>query len=135
MTMTLKNKFDYIIEYFEKLDFTILTSISEGQPLSILESFAAKRPCVTTDVGCCNELLDGMPGDTLGKAGYYVPPMQREKLADAMEILCESRQLRLQMGLIGQRRAYEHFRYNIMLTKYRDLYKEVENEWPELVLN
>lgn len=118
-----------IIEYFEKLDFTLLTSISEGQPLSVLESFAARRPCVTTDVGCCNELLNGSPGDTLGKAGYFVPPMQRERLADAMELLCESRELRLKMGEIGQRRAYEYYRYNIMLTKYRNLYKEVENEW------
>ena len=58
-----------IIEYFEKLDFTLLTSISVGQPLSVLESFAARRPCVTTDVGCCSELLNGKPGDTLGKAG------------------------------------------------------------------
>lgn len=119
-----------IVEYFEKLDFTLLTSISEGQPLSVLESFAARRPCVTTDVGCCNELLNGAPGDTLGKAGYFVPPMQRERLADAMELLCESRELRLKMGEIGQRRAYEYYRYNIMLTKYRNLYKEVENEWP-----
>lgn len=124
-----------IIEYFEKLDFTLLTSISEGQPLSVLESFAAKRPCVTTDVGCCNELLDGGPGDTLGKAGFYVPPMQRDKLANAMEKLCESRELRLQMGEIGQKRTYENFRYNIMLTKYRQLYREVEEEWPELALN
>ena len=118
-----------IIEYFEKLDFTLLTSISEGQPLSVLESFAAKRPCVTTDVGCCSELLAGKPTDTFGIAGYCVPPMQREKLADAMEKLCESRELRLQMGEIGQKRAYEYFRYNIMLTKYRDLYKEVESQW------
>lgn len=120
-----------IIEYFEKLDFTLLTSISEGQPLSILESFAARRPCVSTDVGCCRELLDGKPGDTLGKAGYYVPPMQREKLADAMERLCESRELRLQMGEIGQKRTYETYRYHIMLTKYRNLYREVEEQWQE----
>ena len=124
-----------IIEYFEKLDFTLLTSISEGQPLSVLESFAARRPCVTTDVGCCSELLNGKPGDTLGKAGYFVPPMQRGKLADAMEKLCESRELRLKMGEVGQKRTYENFRYNIMLTKYRELYKEVENEWPALALN
>jgi glycosyltransferase involved in cell wall biosynthesis len=124
-----------VIEYFEKLDFTLLTSISEGQPLSVLESFAARRPAVTTDVGCCNELLNGKPGDTLGKAGYFVPPMQREKLADAMELLCESRELRIKMGEIGQKRAYENFRYEIMLTKYRNLYKEVEDEWQELVLN
>lgn len=118
-----------IIEYFEKLDFTLLTSISEGQPLSVLESFAARRPCVTTDVGCCRELLLGKPGDSFGRAGYCVPPMQREKLADAMEKLCQSRQLRLSMGEAGQKRVYEYFRYNIMLTKYRDLYKEVETEW------
>lgn len=118
-----------IIEYFEKLDFTLLTSISEGQPLSVLESFAAMRPAVTTDVGCCNELLLGKEGDPFGRAGYCVPPMQREKLADAMEALCESRELRLQMGEAGQKRAYEYFRYNIMITKYRELYKEVESFW------
>ena len=122
-------------EYFEKLDFTLLTSISEGQPLSVLESFAARRPAVTTDVGCCSELLNGKPGDTLGKAGYFAPPMQREKLADAMEHLCESSELRRKMGDIGQKRTYEYYRYEIMLTKYRNLYKEVEKEWPGLVLN
>ena len=61
--------------------------------------------------------------------------MQRGKLADAMERLCESRELRLKMGEIGQKRTYEHYRYDIMLTKYRDLYKEVEEEWPGLDLN
>jgi glycosyltransferase involved in cell wall biosynthesis len=124
-----------IIEYFEKLDFTLLTSISEGQPLSVLESFAARRPAVTTDVGCCRELLNGKPGDTLGQAGFFAPPMQREELADAMERMCESRELRLRMGEIGQRRAYEYYRYEIMLTKYKNLYREVENEWPELGSN
>ena len=118
-----------ITEYFKKLDFTLLTSISEGQPLSVLESFAARRPAVTTDVGCCNELLDGKPGDTLGRAGLYVPPMQREKLADAMEALCDSKELRLQMGEVAQQRAAKDFKYDIMLTKYRNVYKEVENEW------
>ncbi|MFR7798548.1 MAG: glycosyltransferase [Collinsella sp.] len=54
-----------VVEYMEKLDFTILTSISEGQPLSVLESLAARRPCVTTEVGCCRELLEGAPATTL----------------------------------------------------------------------
>ena len=74
-----------IQKYMEKLDFTILTSISEGQPLSVLESMAARRPCVCTDVGCCRELLEGKQGDPFGLAGYCVPPMYREGLADAME--------------------------------------------------
>ena len=109
----------------------MLTSISEGQPLSVLESLAAKRPAVTTDVGCCSELLNGKEGDPYGKAGLYVPPMQREKMADAMEKLCESRELRLQMGEAGQRRTEAYFQYHIMLTKYRELYEEVEKEWQE----
>ncbi|MFR4625800.1 MAG: glycosyltransferase [Dorea formicigenerans] len=58
-----------IVKYMEKLDFTILTSISEGQPLSVLESLAARRPCVTTDVGCCRELLEGKEGDFLDRQG------------------------------------------------------------------
>lgn len=120
-----------ILTYFEKLDFTILTSISEGQPLSVLESFAARRPCVTTDVGCCRELLLGGPGDSFGRAGYIVPPMQREQLADCMELLCASRQLRLEMGEAGQKRAYTFYRYELMRTKYRNLYQEVEERWQE----
>ena len=46
-----------VIEYMRKLDFTVLTSISEGQPLSILESMASGRPVISTDVGCCHELI------------------------------------------------------------------------------
>lgn len=64
-----------VVEYMEKLDFAILTSISEGQPLSVLESLAARRPCVTTEVGCCRELLEGAPGDDFGVAGFVTPPM------------------------------------------------------------
>ncbi|MFR6580782.1 MAG: glycosyltransferase [Ruminococcus sp.] len=62
---------------YGETDFITLTSISEGQPLSVLESFAARRPCVTTDVGCCRELLEGKEEDVYGKAGYYVAPMYR----------------------------------------------------------
>lgn len=46
-----------VLEYMKKLDFTVLTSISEGQPLSVLESFAAGRPCVTTDVAAAGNCL------------------------------------------------------------------------------
>ncbi|MEF9939898.1 MAG: GT4 family glycosyltransferase PelF [Clostridium sp.] len=116
-----------IVQYMEKLDFTILTSISEGQPLSILESLAAGRPCVATDVGCCRELLEGGRDDTFGKAGYSVPPMQREGLAVAMEKLCSSDGRRLQMGNNGKKRVEAFYQQNMMMEKYRNLYEEVGN--------
>ena len=38
-------------EYLGRMDMTILTSISEGQPLTILEGFAAHKPAIATDEG------------------------------------------------------------------------------------
>ena len=114
-----------VVSYMEKLDFTILTSISEAQPLSVIESMAARRPCVTTDVGCCRELLEGGREDKLGRAGYVVPPTYRAGLTHAMEKMCSSRQLREKMGEIGQKRAGTYYRYEKMIGQYRDLYLEV----------
>lgn len=118
-----------IVTYMEQLDFTILTSISEGQPLSVLESLAARRPCVTTDVGCCRELLEGREEDRLGVAGYCVPPMYREGLTDAMEKMCSSRRRRLRMGEIGQKRVDTYYRHERMIEQYRQLYREVEETY------
>ena len=112
------------MKYMEKLDFTILTSISEGQPLSVLESLAARRPCVTTEVGCCRELLEGAPGDDFGVAGFVTPPMYRKGLADAMERMCVSRARRIEMGERGQRRVATYFLHEQMLANYRALYDE-----------
>ena len=118
-----------VVQYMQKLDFTILTSISEGQPLSVLESMAARRPCVTTEVGCCRELLEGAPGDTFGIAGYCVPPMYRQGLADAMEKMCASRTRREEMGRIGQRRVDAYFHHEQMLANYRKMYDETAKEY------
>ena len=118
-----------VIEYMKKLDFTVLSSISEGQPLAVLESFAAGRPCVTTDVGCCRELLFGMEGDTLGSAGLCVPPMHRQALCAAMETLCVKEEERYQMGRIGQERAKKYYRHEGMIRNYQNAYKEVMKQW------
>ncbi len=114
-----------VIEYMEKIDFTILTSISEGQPLSVLESFAARRPAVTTDVGCCRQLIDGEEEDLFGTAGFCVPPMHREALANAMDKLCQSRQLREEMGEIGRQRVERYFKHPDMIKRYASLYEGI----------
>ncbi|WP_247907383.1 GT4 family glycosyltransferase PelF [Streptococcus anginosus] len=113
-----------IKEYLRKMDFMILTSISEGQPLSILESMAAGKPCVTTDVGCCKELLEGREDDELGVAGYCVPPTDLMSLAHAMIVMARSEEKRLKMGQIAKKRSEQFYQYHQMIEQYRQLYKE-----------
>ena len=56
-------------------------------------------------MGCCRELLDGEGDDPYGLAGYHVPPMRRDLLADALENMCRSRERRLMMGENGRKRV------------------------------
>ena len=115
-----------ITEWIGKFDFTILTSISEGQPLSVLESFAAGVPVVTTDVGCCKEIIYGFgEGDDLGSAGICVPPMQSHRIAGAMETLCLNEEERRRMGQVGKTRVSRFFRHEDMIRNYQNVYQEV----------
>ena len=118
-----------VVEYLAKVDFTTLTSISEGMPLSVLESFAAGRPCVTTDVGCCRELLEGGEGDDMGVAGLVVEPMNRMALADAFERMCLHPEERAAMGVVGRERVRRFYRQEQMVETYRELYEEVTSGW------
>lgn len=112
-----------VAEYIKKLDFIILTSISEGQPLSVLEAFAAGRACVTTDVGCCRELIEG--DDGLGAAGICVPPMNKEQIAQAMIELCREPLERKRMGAVGRKRVEKYYTHDISMENYRRLYEEI----------
>lgn len=80
-------------EVLPKLGLLMLTSISEGQPLAILEALAAGVPCVATDVGACRELIEGRDDAdrAIGRAGRVVPFADEGALAGAaLELLSDS---------------------------------------------
>lgn len=119
-----------VLEALEEFDFTVLTSISEGQPLVILESFAAKRPVVCTNVGSCSELIYGInKGDK--QAGFCLSSMDSVGIANAMLRLCQDKNLRLEFGELGQKRVREHYGYDKMLNNYSNAYKEAIKKWQE----
>ena len=68
-----------VLEYYSFLDLLLLTSISEGQPLSILEGLAAGIPFISTDVGNCREIL--LEKTDIGEAGVIIPPTSYTDLA------------------------------------------------------
>lgn len=121
--------------YMEKLDFTVLTSISEGQPFAIIESMAARRPVVATNVGSCRELIEGAQGDHFGPAGMVVPPMGQGELLQALLEMCRDEEMRNYMGEAGQKRAVTFFDLGKMLNNYLEVYQKAVGQWQALDLN
>ena len=115
--------------YLEKIDFTILTSISEGQPFAVLESMAAKRPVVTTDVGSCRDLIEGDVDDNFGHAGICVPPMHQSKLLQALMDMCQNEEKRKLMGEAGQNRVKKYYDISHMIDNYLDVYERAISKW------
>lgn len=52
-----------VTDFYPELDVCVLTSISEGQPLIMLEAMACGIPVVATSVGGCAELINGRTSD------------------------------------------------------------------------
>ncbi|MBQ4529716.1 MAG: GT4 family glycosyltransferase PelF [Lachnospiraceae bacterium] len=112
-------------EYMPDIDLLLLSSISEGQPLAILEGMAAGIPFVSTNVGDCKSLLEGNEGDGLGRAGYIVPVMDSKAMAEAI-IYCEKHPKQLkQMGEVGRKRVERYYKKESFLQQYRELYKKL----------
>lgn len=128
------------------MDMILLTSISEGQPLAIMESFAAGKPVIATDVGDCRGLILG-GSDGFGEAGIVAPVMDVAKISMAMLRLAYNESERARMGENGYKRVTSLYRAETMYESYRALYKELgqggtdeeetegEEAWRELALN
>lgn len=112
-------------EYLGRMDFTILTSISEGQPLTILESFAAHKPVIATDVGNCRELIYG-DGDEFGTAGILTHIMNIEEIAAAMAELAENEGERKAMGERGYKRTMAKYKIEDMKRVYEEIYRDLQ---------
>ena len=113
-------------DYLGKMDFVVLTSISEGQPLCLLEAMAAGKPCISTDVGGCKELLYGAEYDSFGRSGLIVPTMNVDKTAEAMVLLARNKKMREQMGAVGKERTAKFYQNEEVVRKYRKLYDSLE---------
>ncbi|WP_391572650.1 GT4 family glycosyltransferase PelF [Cohnella sp.] len=116
-----------IKDFIGKMDLLMLTSISEGQPLAILEGMAAGKPFVATNVGSCKELIEGV-NDGIGSAGFIVPVMHYEQMAQAAITLCKQEKLRREMGKNAYERVKNHYRQDDVIANYRRLYSEIGGE-------
>ena len=111
-----------IRDYLGKFDIFLLSSISEGQPLSILEAMAVKIPIIATDVGDCRDILNVK--DEPESAGIIVPPTSYTAMAEEILNLYNDEKRRIRLGEKGLEIVRKDYVGTDFIKKYRKLYNE-----------
>jgi glycosyltransferase involved in cell wall biosynthesis len=103
---------------FRSADVLLLPSYNEGLPISVLEAMAYGLPVLATDVG-------GIPEAVIeGQNGFLISPGQCDVLADRIERLASSLELRQKMGRVGYEMAATQFSLPVIIQQLESLYDE-----------
>jgi len=101
------------------LDIFVLSSLSEGMSITLLEAMACELPVVATRVGGNPEVV------IHGETGLLVPPEHPEVLAENILLLMNSEELRKNMGMAGRGRVLKKFSIHRSAREYEECYKQV----------
>jgi glycosyltransferase involved in cell wall biosynthesis len=95
----------------------VLSSVSEGLPLTIIEAAMSGRATVATDVG-------GM-AEAVGRGGLVVPARDPSAFADACVLLLQDPALRRRLAATGRQEAMQHFAIDLFLAEFRRTYRSM----------
>jgi len=113
----LDNDSGQLRDLFETSGLFVFPSEAENCPLALLEAMSAGLPIVTThDPGC-----QGVVGDS----ALLVPPRDAKALAGAIDRLTCNERLREKLGNAARQRVLEHFSWEALIHRHRDLYKRL----------
>lgn len=118
--------FQKVEDLMPRIGLVVLSSISEALPLVLLEGYAAGVPAVTTDVGSCRQLVEGLdPEDRqLGHSGRVVPIADPQRLADAALELLQQPQAWHAASKAGIARVERYYTDTLMFGRYRRVYED-----------
>jgi polysaccharide biosynthesis protein PelF len=113
-------------DYFPKVDLVVLTSISETQPLVMLEAGAFAIPAVATRVGGCEQILSGSNNESphCGVAGLVTPLVDSEATAEAILKMVTDKEFYHSCSQAILNRIETHYRFDQQHKRYRELYNQ-----------
>lgn len=121
--VTFTGKVD-ITTYIPEIDVVVLTSISEAQPLVILEVGAAGIPSVATNVGACSELIEGRSDESpkLAPGGAVTPLANPSATAEAVCKLLTDSDWYTHCSLAAKERVRTYYVKALQQQAYTNLY-------------
>jgi len=124
-------------DYLPRIDVMALTSISEAQPLVILEAGAAGIPVVATDVGACRELILGSSHEVppLGPGGAVTSLANPEETAGEIGRLLTNRRWYERCSRALKTRVERYYSKADLDQTYNQLYEELAAEAKKEVVN
>lgn len=105
--------------FYQMLDILLLTSYTEGVPLTILEAGAMKIPVVATNVGGVGEVV------THEKNGLLAPAGDIESLANNVLSILNDRNWGREMGLAGRSVVEDNFSIETNVRKVQTIYEHI----------
>jgi glycosyltransferase involved in cell wall biosynthesis len=115
-----------IADLMPTIHVIVLTSLSEAQPLVLLEGGAAGIPCVATNVGACREIIEGSAAESAPQPGGFVTDVVApDQVADRVCQLLENDALRRQFGETLRQRVIRHYASDLARQKYGELYRDL----------
>jgi len=117
-------------DFLGRVDAIALTSISEAQPLVILEAGAAGVPTVATDVGACREMILGRDDEApaLGPGGAITPLSNPAATAHELGEILANPNLREQYGRAIRARVNRYYDKKDLDAAYGELYHRYRAE-------
>jgi len=97
----------------------VLSSLSEGNSVALLEAMAAGLPVVATDVGGNSEILEHE------KTGLLVPPADPNALSDAILRVLDDPRLSKSLSQAAMNAVRQRYSFDAMMASYLRIYQGV----------
>jgi len=108
-----------VAPYFSAADAFIMSSMSEGLPISLLQAFSLGLPAIVTDVGGMAEVVQ------LAQAGFIVPVTDPAEMATAIMRLATHEAEWVQFSTNAKEAFRSHFTLQAMVDTYMNLYRNI----------